>query len=352
MFAGYLYGPEDVRFIEQDPPGPPTGSDITVRVYSAGICGTDLHRWRGQISRPLPTSLGHEYSGVVEAIGPDVSRVAVGDPVAVHPYVFCGRCTHCRHGRLEYCTSIVHYPLGLSQYAQVHESTAHVVPESVSLEEGVLLEPLGACVHALDLAELRIGHNVVVLGGGPIGLMCAMLSKVSGAARTIVVEPSAYRRELALTLGADAAVGSGSDTLEALRAELGLASVDVVFDCVTNSTSLAAGVEILTSLGPKSRAEQWATGRKRYASRLVVVGNAPADDVWRLPEMDIIHYAALDIRGATMRGDVGERCLRMLASIDFAPLITHRFGRDTVDEAFRLLGGGDAGKILVSPWIE
>lgn len=352
MLAGYLYGAQDLRFVEEEPPRAPDGHEVLIRVSFSGICGTDLHRWRGSINRELPAPLGHEYSGIVESIGPDVARVSVGDRVAVHPYVFCERCAHCRNGRHEYCEAITHFPLGLSQFALVHEKALHVLPEDMSLEVGTLLEPLAACLHAVEVGDIRPGCNVLVLGGGPIGLLCAALARVSGAAFTVVAEPSTYRRELALALGVDAAIDPGNDLTARLREELGGATIDVVFDCVTNSGSLDTAVQVLTGLGPRSRAEQWATDQRRYACRLVVVGNAPAHDQWTLPEMDIVHYAGLDIRGATMRGDIGARALRLLHRLDLAPLITHTFGRGGIDDAFELLENGNAGKILISPWAQ
>ncbi len=176
-------GVEDVPFI-----GPGAG-EVSLRVASCGICGSDVHAFRSDAGfewvRP-PITLGHEFSGTVESVGPGVTRVSPGDRVVAVAIQGCGRCETCLAGFTQLCPDRVAVGLsrdgGMAEYAVMPEQHLVPVPEGLDLAVAAVGEPLSVAVHAVDVrAEIESGQRVVVSGPGPIGIFCGMLAKLRGA---------------------------------------------------------------------------------------------------------------------------------------------------------------------------
>jgi len=204
MKAIRLHGPGDLR--QHDEPRPETGpGEALVRVGAVGICGSDLH-WFGEagigdarLQKPLV--LGHEFAGVI-AEGPKK-----GTRVAVDPAIPCGRCEFCRQGNPNLCEHIRFAGHGtvdgaLQEFIAWPEECLFPLPETLSDEDGVMLEPLGVALHSTDLAHLRTGMSVGIFGCGPIGLLILQLARLAGAAEIFITEPLLHRRKAALKLGA------------------------------------------------------------------------------------------------------------------------------------------------------
>lgn len=337
MRAAVLIAPEDVRPVELEEPAPgPT--DVVVRVAFCGICGTDVHEWGGRSSsKPLsyPVNLGHECSGTVESAGSEVTSVAPGDRVAVHPYSYCGVCHYCRIGLINACAKRTFVRDGWAERLVVDEHMVYRIPDDMSLEVASLAEPLAASLQAIDVAPIKSGSTAVVIGGGPIGLGVLALIRHSGAAQVILSEPSAFRRELALKLGATRVVDpSAEDLRRAVLDATGGIGADVVFECVTSSKTTNAALELL-----------------RFGGEVVVVGNSNPSDRLSL-NLDDLHRRQLVIRGTFSRGSLFPRALAWLHSLDLSPLITHTFDLDHVNDALALAKSGQAGKILISPGVQ
>lgn len=183
---GSRSGEAGVRDVPVAEPGP---GEVLLRVASCGVCGSDVHAFRSDpgfewVSPPI--TLGHEFSGVVEAVGPGVTRVRAGDRVVVVAIQGCGRCDICRAGDTQLCQNRVAVGLsrdgGMAEYAVMPEEHLVPVPEGLDLAVAALGEPLSVAVHAVNVrADIEPGQNVVVSGPGPIGILCGMLAKLRGA---------------------------------------------------------------------------------------------------------------------------------------------------------------------------
>ncbi|ADB63201.1 Alcohol dehydrogenase zinc-binding domain protein (plasmid) [Haloterrigena turkmenica DSM 5511] len=221
MKAARFYGERDIRIDEDADPGDVGPTDVRIDVDVCGICGTDLHEYERAALTPdsehpqtgasRPIVIGHEFSGRVSEVGDDVMRLAVGDPVTVHPNIPCHDCVYCADGRYNRCDDSLAIGLetgtgGFAESAVVPARQVHVLPESVDLWEGALVEPLAVGLHAVRRSGMCAGDTVAVFGCGPIGLTALRAAEAGGAKRIFASEPNEHRREVARRLGADVAI--------------------------------------------------------------------------------------------------------------------------------------------------
>jgi L-idonate 5-dehydrogenase len=218
MRAIVAHAAKDLR-IEEAPALPLGPRDICVQVAYGGICGSDLHYFNhggfGLVRLREPMILGHEVAGTVTAVGSDVSRVKVGDRVAVNPSVPCNRCRYCLEGHQNQCLdmrfygSAMRFPhvQGAFREALVcSEQQAHDVAENLSLAEAAMAEPLAVCLHAVRQAGSLTGKTVLVTGCGPIGALCVIAARRAGAAEVVVTDIADATLPFALRVGADRAI--------------------------------------------------------------------------------------------------------------------------------------------------
>ncbi len=213
----------------------PGWGDVLVRVEAAGICGSDRHMFQGEYPTALPVTLGHEFCGVIEAVGEGVVRLRPGDRVTADPNIGCGRCVYCRQGRVNLCANLeaigVTRDGGFAEFALIPETQAIALPETVDPLHGAFSEPLACCLHGLDVARIRAGDSVAVLGGGVIGMLMVQLARLAGAGTVILATRQAGRRALAETLGATHSVDpAAGDVEQAIRAIVP-DGVDVALEC-------------------------------------------------------------------------------------------------------------------------
>jgi (R,R)-butanediol dehydrogenase/meso-butanediol dehydrogenase/diacetyl reductase len=252
-----FYTAGDVRIEDVPEPGEPGAGELLVRVRECGICGTDLHEYRhGPIQTwadphprtgaGLPQILGHEFSGVVEAVGAGVRNAAVGDRVAIMPQVFCGACEACSSGHQQRCEAVAVVGLswpwgGFAEYAVVGDDHVAVLPAEVSDAAGALVEPAAVAVHAVASSGLQAGETVLVTGGGPIGQLVALAAIAAGAGAVYLSEPSPGRRARAEALGLSGVIDPVSDDVaERLAGATGGRSADVCIECSGNQRALDA----------------------------------------------------------------------------------------------------------------
>jgi threonine dehydrogenase-like Zn-dependent dehydrogenase len=306
-------GGRDFRIEERPLPEPGPGQ-VRVRVHACGVCMTEVHTIEGQFGQPTPPRvLGHEWGGVVEALGPGVSGVEVGRPVA--------------------CAG----QSGFSERALVAADRVFPIPPGVALEEAAFVEPLVCCVAAVQNARLAVGASVLITGAGPMGLMLVQLARRGGAARVLVSEPSQPRRELALRLGADRAVDPKAEPLaEAVGAFTGGRGVDAALETAGHPAPLNDCL-----------------GAVAEGGTVVIVGVNPADARLDLP-LHRFHR-----RNLTLRGSYGGHggggfgaAVNWLGQLDLASLVSHRFELAEVAEAFDVARAGRGLKVLVVPNLE
>ena len=239
MRAARLHGIGDLR-LEDVPRPEPSAGQVLLQVICVGVCGSDAHYYReGRIGNQVidePLILGHEFSARVVGLGEGATGIGLGQLVAVEPAVSCGDCEWCNQGHPNLCPKVRFcgcppYDGVLAEYVALPAENCYPLPAGVDPVEAVMLEPLGIAIHAVDLAHLRPGQTVVVLGAGPIGLLIAAVARASGAAQVLMSEPLADRRGFAEGYCADVVLDPGRVDIgsEVLRLTGGR-GVDVVFE--------------------------------------------------------------------------------------------------------------------------
>jgi len=234
MDAAVARGPRHIELATLPVPEPGPG-DVRVRVAACGICGSDLHLF-GIGALPPGTVPGHEWMGVVDALGADVTGVAVGERVAVEPFRTCGRCALCRAGRGNLCREGrllgVHAPGGLAQFATAPAARAFPVPAGMDDAVAALAEPLAVSLHGLRRVALEPGQRVLVLGAGAVGLLSLLAARALGAGEVLVAARHPHQAEAAEALGADRVLTEAEADATALD-RLGRArEIDVVVETV------------------------------------------------------------------------------------------------------------------------
>ena len=250
MKSAVFYGKHDLRV--EDHPMPEMGAhDVLIRVKACGVCGTDVHIYEGDPGAAEvtpPTILGHEFSGVVEAVGSGVRNCRPGDRVCVDPNCYCGACEPCRNGVVHFCEHMIGYGTtvdgGFAEYCAVNERQVYQLGKNTSFEQGAMTEPVACCLHGIDLCEIRPGHQVVVIGGGMIGLLMVQLAKLAGAARVALLEPVESNREVGRQLGADVCIDSLHEDVGARLREAGITWVNTVIECVGRPSTIEQAIDL------------------------------------------------------------------------------------------------------------
>ena len=211
MKAGVVHAKNDIRYEDIDKPEVTEGK-VLVKVKYTGICGSDVPRVNGDACHFFPNVLGHEFSGVVEAVGADVTCVTKGDRVAGLPLVPCMKCEDYLKGDYSLCK---HYSFigsrqfgSFAEYALVPDTNVIKFSDSVSFEKGASFEPATVALHGLERTGYKGGHTVAILGGGTIGMMTMQWAKIFGASKVVVFDIVDERLDLARSLGADAGVNT------------------------------------------------------------------------------------------------------------------------------------------------
>jgi len=335
MKALVWHGPHDIRLEDVREPACGEGQAI-VEVRYGGICGSDLTIYLGKHTRAKPpTILGHEFAGVVvERRGAGYPEIQVGARVAVNPTYACGQCELCRSGHGHICHQKGLYGVdtdgGFARYVKVALQSPHQLSAEASFEEGALLEPLAVAVRAVQLGRLAFGESALVLGGGPIGLLSAQVARVAGARQVLLVEPQAFRKSLAESMGFPVLTPEEA-TREHVLGLTGGRGIDVVVD--------AAGVP------PAARL---CTQLVKRRGRIVIVA------VYKEPvpvDLITLGYGEMEILGSCIytAEDFGKSVgLLEEKRVALTPLVTHRLplaeGIGAID---RLTKGMSAQKVLL-----
>jgi (R,R)-butanediol dehydrogenase/meso-butanediol dehydrogenase/diacetyl reductase len=271
MKALRLLGRGQLELDEIPEPADPAPHELLLRNRLCGICGTDLHEYadgpRLVTSEPhpltgtrLPQVLGHEFAGEVVAVGRAVTSASVGDRVSVMPLVFCGTCSACMTGRQECCTRLgavgYNWPWGgMSEYAVVTNDQAARLPDAMTDQQGALVEPTAVACHAVSSAPVRLGDNVLVTGGGPIGQLVALAALAAGAGTVQLSEPNPRRRRRAEELGLTRVLDPTAVDVAAELHEEFPGGVDVAIECAGQARALDACVD---AVGPGATVVQTA----------------------------------------------------------------------------------------------
>ncbi len=337
MKTAYVAGPRAFEVKETDVPQPGAGEAL-VRVRNVGVCGSDLHFYRGEFPLPAGVVLGHEVAGEVEAVGEGVTGFAKGDRVALELFTVCLKCPQCRTGRYQLCASRkangLNAPGGLREYMTLPAYCLYRLPDEVDLELGALVEPMAVNVHGLKLVDLRYGERVAVLGAGTIGLLTIVAAKAMGASHVAVSARHPQQKAMAEALGADA-----------------------VFDATPEGSqrmAQAAGgaVVVVETVGGQADTLAQAVGLVGVGGRVCVIGVFTAP-VQVHPLLLMLKEASL--HGSNCYGRMGSQSDYEIAieitrreAPELRPMITHRFPLDAVADAYRTADDKSSGAIKVT----
>lgn len=255
MKSAVFYGKHDLRV--ENSPMPKVGpEDILIQVKACGICGTDVHIYegdKGAAEVTPPTILGHEFSGVIAEVGSNVTKHKVGDRVCIDPNCYCGKCDFCRNGIAHYCTDMIGYGTtvngGFAEYCSVNQRQVYKLGDNTTFEQGAMTEPVACCLHGMDMCNIHPGSNVVVIGGGMIGLLMLQLSKLAGAARVALLEPVESKRVVAKKLGADILIDPINENVEEELKKAGMIWVNTVIECVGKTATIQQAIDIVGNKG-------------------------------------------------------------------------------------------------------
>ncbi|MBN2507280.1 MAG: alcohol dehydrogenase catalytic domain-containing protein [Verrucomicrobia bacterium] len=333
MLAARLHGPQDLRVERVPRPGAPGPGQVRLRVLCTGICGSDLHSYLdariGDTPVPEPLILGHEFSAVVDAAGPEAldgehQPLKPGRRVAVDPAQSCGRCEWCEKGHPNLCSHLAfcgNYPHGGSfcEWMHMPARSCFAVPAGMDDASAALLEPLGVAIHTLDFAKLRIGHSVAVLGAGPIGLLILQLARLAGADPIFVTDKLPWRLDRARHWGGVPIRSDQEDAARRVAKETHGRGVDVAIEAAWGDASVEEAAEMA-----------------RLGGRLVLVG-IPGDD-----RLSMKHSTARR-KGLTVvlirrMAHVYPRAMRLAEQgrVDLPGLVSHWFPLARIADAFAL----------------
>ena len=318
---------------ESEPPGPGL---VELAPAYVGICGTDLHIFHGDMDARVkaPAVIGHEMSGRVVRVGAGVEGFAPGDPVTVMPLRWDGTCPACRRGNSHVCQNLdfigIDSPGAMQQRWTVPATTLVRLPESLPLDHAALVEPTAVAVHDVGRAAVRAGERVVVVGGGPVGVLIALVARAAGA-EVRVVEPNAHRRLLAERVGLSTWDPAAEDLTELITDWTEGAGADVAFEVSGAEAGVRTAVDALAVRGRLC---------------LVAIHSQP-----RPVNLHRFFWRELTLIGARLydRGDF-EEAVRLVAdgSIPAPELISKIVPLSQAPSAFEALeSGGDVMKVLL-----
>lgn len=244
MKSAVFLGKQNIQVMEREIPNP--GPDeVLIKVMACGVCGSDVHIYdgdQGSTSTTPPLVQGHEFSGVVVEVGNNVTSCKKGDRVCVDPADNCNECYYCASGMMHHCEHMgaigTNIDGGFSQYCKVPGRLIHHLADDVTFIEGAMAEPLACCINGADRSNIKVGDNVVVYGGGMIGLLLLQLAKRKGAANVVLVEPVEEKRKMAEKLGAVFTINPVQENVKAALLSHGLNHIQVVIEtCGRKNTS-------------------------------------------------------------------------------------------------------------------
>jgi threonine 3-dehydrogenase len=324
-------------------PVPPIGPrDVLVRVKATSICGTDLHiygwdRWsQGRIKPPV--TLGHEFCGIVEKVGEEVSAVRAGDFVSAEMHLNCGHCHQCRLGQSHICQNLriigIDIDGAFAEFVKIPTTNIWKLDPAIPEHYAAILDPLGNAVHTV-LAGPIAGQTALVTGCGPIGLMSIAVAKACGSSTVFATETNEHRRALAKQLGADFVINpAAEDPVKKVLEVTSGTGADVLLEMSGNPTAIQQGFKALRAGG-------------RASLLGIPTENVPLDLV-----EDVI------FKGATVQGIYGRRmyetwvqmtALLKARRMNLEPLFGERMELENFENAFAKLQSGAAGKILMYP---
>jgi len=325
MRAVKLYAPGDLRLVDIEKPTPGPG-EVLIRVREVGVCASDVHYFRdGRIGDAVvtePLILGHEFGGEIAEVGPGVTNVRPGDRVAVEPAIPCCQCDMCAEKEYNLCRNIKFcgtppYDGAFREFIAWPAQLVVPIPDSVTMGEAAMLEPLAVGVYGVDIAGEVRGKTIAVLGVGAIGLSILQAAKAAGCGEAIATDLLPNRLELARRLGADRTFVADGHVVDSVKEATGGHGPDIVFEAAGENDAVCQATQMVRP------------------GRLVVVGGIPRDDRMTVTA-SVVRRKGLTIKLIRRSKATLRRSIQMVEAgqVDVASYITHRFPLEQITEAF------------------
>jgi threonine 3-dehydrogenase len=314
-------------------------NDVLIRIRKTAICGTDMHIYKwdewSQRTIPVPMTVGHEYVGVVEAVGQEVRGLAVGQRVSGEGHLVCGHCRNCRAGRRHLCRNTqgvgVNRPGAFADYLVIPAENAFPIPDDIPDEIASILDPFGNAAHTALSFDL-VGEDVLITGAGPIGIMAAAICRHVGARHVVITDMNDYRLELALKMGASKAVNVATQDLRSVMTELGMVE----------------GFDVGLEMSGVPSAFRQMLETMNHGGKVALLGIPPSETA--------IDWTQVIFKGLVIKGIYGRemfetwyKMIAMLQSgLDLSPMITHRFDVKDYLKGFETMASGRSGKVVLS----
>lgn len=327
----------------EDVPKPTVGpNDVMVKVQKTGICGTDIHiyNWDEWSQRTIktPMHIGHEFMGVVEEVGSEVTGFRKGERVSGEGHITCGNCRNCRAGKRHLCRNVVGLGVNrngcFAEFVVLPAFNIFPIPASIPDEIAAFFDPLGNAVHTALSFDL-VGEDVLITGAGPIGVMAAAICKHVGARHIVLTDVNDYRLSLGKTLGATRTVNVAHEDLNGVMKELGMTEgFDVGLEMSGNGSAFKQMFKTMNNGG-----------------RVAILG-IPANEI-------SIDWSQVIFKGLVLKGIYGREMFEtwykmrsMLQSgLDVSAAVTHRYPASQFKEAFEVMRTGQSGKVILD-WLE
>jgi len=323
------------------------GDGLVMKVEVCGVCGGDVRRWKeGKPQGASNVVLGHEVTGVVEAVGKDVTGYKPGDRLAIAPDIHCGTCYFCIRAMYNLCDELK--LIGISPdyaggYAEkialtgqvLKNGIVHRIPDTLSFTDAALSEPLSSVLATHEKVGTSIGDMVVVMGAGPMGCLLTRIAKVRGA-RVIVSEPIENRRKMIRPFGPDILVDPFNQDL----------------NIVVREATDGVGADIVICANPVAATQAQAVEIVRKAGKVVLFGGLPKSDPSTTVDGNKIHYGEVEFIGSfSYHPTFHQLALQVLDQglVPIETVITHSFPLDEIDQAFQAAARGEAIKAIIKP---
>ncbi len=313
-------------------------NEVLIRITKSAICGTDIHIYNwdewSQKTVPVPMITGHEYAGVIEEVGANVTHLKRGDRVSGEGHVVCGTCRNCRAGKRHLCRNTlgvgVNRQGSFAEFLSLPAGNVVQLPDEISDDIGAILDPLGNAVHTALAFDL-VGEDVLITGAGPIGIMAAAICKHVGARHVVITDVNPYRLTLAAQMGATRTIDVSKERLSDVMKDLGMVEgFDVGLEMSGNEHGFRDLLHHMNSGG-----------------KVALLGIPPTEVA--------IDWNEVIFKGLTIKGIYGRemyetwyKMIAMLQSgLDISPVITHRFGIDDFQQGFDTMRSGQSGKVIL-----
>jgi len=324
--------------MEEVPVPEPGIDDVLIRVHRAAICGTDVHiyNWDEWAQRTIhtPLVLGHEFAGVVAAVGSNVKGIREGEVVSGEGHLVCGHCRNCLAGRRHLCANAmgigVNRDGAFAEYLCIPKINVWFAAPSVPMDTLAYFDPLGNATHAALAFDL-VGEDVLITGAGPVGLMACAIARHVGARHVVVTDINPYRLELAKKMGATLTVDARSHTVEEAQRQLGMKE----------------GFDVGMEMSGSADAFREMVANMVHGGRIALLGILPSQ-AW-LDWTQVI-FSSLTIQGIYGR-EMFETWYKMTAmlqsGLDVSPVLTHRFPAQEFEKGFEVMRSGLCGKVVL-----